>query len=154
MRFFSFLPVSCYTFGRSNVERMKDMTQEQEKATTLLYIMDVTGDTRLHFNWDPQNEAEKQEMKQMFLDLQYKGYMIFECQKILGLFPKKGAELTEFDPTKSKWITEVSKLKQVEVKQITSRESEATTDAEMIDPEKHDISPNKKYIAAPAIAGG
>ena len=65
-------------------------------------IQDHTGDRKLRLSWDTGNsdsaKAAQEKMKEMFEDLQKEGYRFFTCKKVLGVFPKKGREVTHYDP--------------------------------------------------------
>lgn len=63
-----------------------------------LAVMDRTGDTKTI--WNPENEDEVDNAREVFKRLRKKSYLIYRVNKI----GNKGEQMHEFDPTAEKMI--------------------------------------------------
>jgi hypothetical protein len=80
-----------------------------ERVEVTIHIQGQSGDKKMTISWDTKNKAAVEASRQTFLDLEKRGFVIYECKKVLGLFKKKGKKVTKYDPTAGEFIYEEPK---------------------------------------------
>lgn len=144
------------------------MTTTQEFVN--ITIQDHTGDRKLRLSWDPSNtesaKSAQARMEEMFIDLQNAGYRFFTCKKVLGLFTKKGKEVTTYDPRLGELIYEsgetVRPVQMPSVHRSSSKLQEVETDEQVIkyeepkkfNPAKESIDTSRDYVATKPMRAG
>lgn len=133
-------------------------------------IQDHTGDRKLRLSWDTgDNEAARlaqARMHDMFTDLQKEGYRFFTCKKAFGIFPKKGREVTHYDPKlgelfyeageKSYEMSDDSKeMTRVLLEEIPAEEEKVKyEEPKKFDPKKENIDTSRHYVATRPMRAG
>jgi formate-dependent nitrite reductase cytochrome c552 subunit len=93
---------ACTKLGGNQFQKEKKQMSETavlEKKKNVIHTLDTTGDTRLM--WDADNEDEVEAAKKMFNDLRAKHYTAY---KATGKDGSKGDIITKFDPSAERII--------------------------------------------------
>lgn len=120
--------------------------------TMLLIVHDFTGHSKFEISWDPDREADVEDIRELFLDLQQKGYFFFECKRVLGLFKKEGKAVSDFNPNLGRLY--VRKESSIKVEESPDAEEIQDQEFNYFDPKRQEFEPTTQYIAAQIPVGG